>query len=206
MSTVSCDVACVDRCWSTSDQLDFDIRSHVRHVLSAQEVCFLGHTWDHVDDVSFSSISKPRLRESAIRVCGTNIDNVLYVSAGARGWGKLRGHELLVLKVNVSSLEVSNVQRFECLVLDISSVEWSLPDRRWVTLYMDTRYVSGVGRETFELCTTIIRNEVPSYEITLSNRCSFFFFFFLFFFIISMQSLLFGCFLQRSRYNRRDYE
>lgn len=182
MSTVSCDVACVDRCWSTSDQLDFDIRSHVRHVLSAQEVCFLGHTWDHVDDVSFSSISKPRLRESAIRVCGTNIDNVLYVSAGARGWGKLRGHELLVLKVNVSSLEVSNVQRFECLVLDISSVEWSLPDRRWVTLYMDTRYVSGVGRETFELCTTIIGNEVPSYEITLSNRCSFFLSFLSFFF------------------------
>lgn len=47
---------------------------------------------------------------------------------------------------------------------------------------MDTRYVSGVGRETFELCTTIIGNEVPSYEITLSNRCSLFFFFFLFFY------------------------
>ena len=204
MSTVSCDVACVDRCWSTSDQLDFDIRSHVRHVLSTQEDCFLDHSWGHVDGVSFSSISKSRLRESAIRVCGTNIDNVLYVSAGARGWRKLRGHELLVLKVNVSSLEVSNVQRFECLVLDISSVEWSLPDRRWVTLHMDTRYVSGVGRETFELCITIIRNGVLSYEITSSNWCSFFFFFF--FFIISMQSLLLGCFLQRSRHYRWDYE
>ena len=206
MSTVSCDVACVDRCWSTSDQLDFDIRSHVRHVLSTQEDCFLDHSWGHVDGVSFSSISKSRLRESAIRVCGTNIDNVLYVSAGARGWRKLRGHELLVLKVNVSSLEVSNVQRFECLVLDISSVEWSLPDRRWVTLHMDTRYVSGVGRETFELCITIIRNGVLSYEITSSNWCSFFFFSFFFFFIISMQSLLFGCFLQRSRHYRWDYE